>query len=125
QSLTCLGLEYFCTEGDDLWRMRDEDLLALGRREVEAIGVLQGARVIDWTARLTNLQLVGRNGMHKYNNQDHSMLTARLAVRNLFGERHDLWAVNADEEYHEEEDLRALAASQPLVPQRIHTERRA
>ena len=134
-SLTCLGLEYFCAEGDDLWRMRDADLIALGTREVDAIGVLQGvhkaypvyddgfvaalASVREWTARLTNLQLVGRNGMHKYNNQDHSMLTARLAVRNLFGERHDLWAVNADEEYHEEEDLRALAASQPLVPRRI------
>jgi protoporphyrinogen oxidase len=144
-SLTCLGLEYFCSEGDDLWRMRDDDLIALGTREVAAIGLLQGARVVDatvlrvhkaypvyddgfaaalarvreWTSRLTNLQLVGRNGMHKYNNQDHSMLTARLAVRNLFGEHHDLWAVNADEEYHEEEDLKALAASQPLVPRRI------
>jgi hypothetical protein len=71
------------------------------------------------TDPLTNLQLVGRNGMHKYNNQDHSMLTARLAVRNYFGERHDLWAVNADEEYHEEQDLKALAATQPLVPRRI------
>jgi thioredoxin reductase len=60
--------------------------------------------------------LTRRNGMHKYNNQDHSMLTARLAVRNYFGEHHDLWAVNADEQYHEEQDLRALAASQPLVP---------
>jgi protoporphyrinogen oxidase len=68
---------------------------------------------------LENFQTVGRNGMHKYNNQDHSMLTARLAVRNLFGERHDLWAVNAEEDYHEEETLRALAASQPLVPRRI------
>jgi protoporphyrinogen oxidase len=144
-SLTCLGLEYFCSEGDDLWRMDDDAIVALARREVESIGLLQGARVADatvlrvrkaypvydegfvkalaavreWTARLDNLQLVGRNGMHKYNNQDHSMLTARLAVRNLFGERHDLWAVNADEEYHEAEDLRALAASQPLVPRRI------
>ena len=71
------------------------------------------------TDGLRNLQLVGRNGMHKYNNQDHSMLTARLAVRNYFGEHHDLWAVNADEEYHEEEDTKALAATQPLVPRRI------
>jgi protoporphyrinogen oxidase len=144
-SLTCLGLEYFCSEGDDLWTMTDGEIVALARREVESIGVLQGAAVVDatvlrvrkaypvydegyvkalatvraWTACLDNLQLVGRNGMHKYNNQDHSMLTARLAVRNLFGERHDLWAVNADEEYHEAEDLRALAASQPLVPRHI------
>ncbi|MFI5178348.1 MAG: NAD(P)/FAD-dependent oxidoreductase [Vicinamibacterales bacterium] len=143
-SLTCLGLEYFCSEGDDLWRMDDEALVALGARELEAMGLLGAGRVVDasvlrvfkaspvyddgyglaldtireWTNRLTNLQLVGRNGMHKYNNQDHSMLTAQLAVRNLLGERHDLWAVNADEEYHEEGETRALAASQPLVPRR-------
>ena len=146
-SVTCLGLEYFCSVGDDLWSQTDEKLIALAAREVEAIGLLNGARVIDatvlrvqkaypvyddgfqgalegvraWTDRLRNLQLVGRNGMHKYNNQDHSMLTALLAVRNLCGERHDLWAVNADEEYHEEADMRALAASQPLVPRRIAT----
>jgi protoporphyrinogen oxidase len=146
-SVTCLGLEYFCSAGDDLWAQADEQLAALGRRELEAIGLLNGARVVDatvlrvhkaypvyddgfqnalegvrsWTDGLRNLQLVGRNGMHKYNNQDHSMLTALLAVRNLSGERHDLWAVNADEEYHEENDMRALAGSQPLVPRRIAT----
>jgi hypothetical protein len=65
------------------------------------------------------VQLIGRNGMHKYDNQDHSMLTARLAVKNLFGASHDLWAVNADEEYHEEVDVRVLASTQPLVPRRI------
>ena len=144
-SLPCLGLEYFCSEGDDLWSMSDADLITLGTREIEAIGISGGARVIDATVMralkaypvydetyeraladartvtdgFSNLQLVGRNGMHKYNNQDHSMLTARLAVRNLFGEQHDLWAVNADEDYHEEQDMRALAASQPLVPRRI------
>jgi hypothetical protein len=81
---------------------------------------------------IENLQLVGRNGTHKYNNQDHSMLTAILAVRNLFGENHDIWAVNAEEEYHEEipdmefdararkdGDVRLLAETQPLVPIRI------
>jgi hypothetical protein len=75
-------------------------------------------------AGLDNLQLVGRNGMHKYNNQDHSMLTAMLAVRNLFGESHDLWAVNADDEYHEEQSTvrtkersgMARRATQPVVP---------
>ncbi len=144
-AVTCLGLEYFCTEGDDLWTMTDESLVALAACEVDSIGISRGARVVDATVarvpkaypvydetydraladvrtvtdRLANLQLVGRNGMHKYNNQDHSMLTARLAVRNYFGERHDLWAVNADEEYHEEEDLKALAATQPLVPRRV------
>ena len=144
-SITCLGLEYFCSEGDDLWAMSDADLIALGTREMHAIGLVPAARVIDasvmrvhkaypvydegykaalheirgWLDRLPNLQLVGRNGMHRYNNQDHSMLTARLAVRNYFGERHDLWAVNADEEYHEEEELRELASTQPLVPRKI------
>ena len=144
-SVTCLGLEYFCSHGDDLWAMDDAALIRLATREADAIGISKGAQVVDATVarvrkaypvydetyeraladartvtdRLGNLQLVGRNGMHKYNNQDHSMLTARLAVRNYFGERHDLWAVNADEEYHEEHDMKSLAASQPLVPRRI------
>ena len=143
--LTCLGLEYFCSRGDDLWAMDDADLIALARREIAAIGLVDPGLIIDatvmrvdkaypvyddtyrdalagiraWLERFVNLQLVGRNGMHRYNNQDHSMLTARLAVQNLFGARHDLWAVNADEEYHEEADVRAVAASQPLVPHRI------
>jgi protoporphyrinogen oxidase len=144
-ALTCLGLEYFCSTGDDLWRMADAALIALATREIESIGLVSAARVIDatvvrvhkaypiydegyaealagvraWVDRMPNLQLVGRNGMHKYNNQDHSMLTARLAVDNYFGAHHDLWAVNADEEYHEEDNGRALGASQPLVPRRI------
>ena len=82
--------------------------------------------------RLTNLQLVGRNGMHKYNNQDHSMVTAMLAVRNLFGERYNVWAVNAEAEYHEQfsdprnvdELMRQagnLAATQPFVPPPLPT----
>jgi hypothetical protein len=69
-----------------------------------------------------NLQLVGRNGMHQYNNQDHSMLTALLAARNILGETHDLWNVNVDAEYHEEgtpDDYGGLASTQPAVPQRI------
>ncbi len=144
-SLTCLGLEYFCTQGDTLWQMRDDELIDLATREIAAIGLIRPDRVIDatvmrvqkaypvydegyveaigrvraWAEQFTNLQLVGRNGMHKYNNQDHSMLTARLAVRNLFGEHHDLWSINADEEYHEEVGMRGRHTSQPLVPQRI------
>jgi protoporphyrinogen oxidase len=143
--LTCLGLEYFCTRGDARWAMDDEALVADAARELEAIGLVARDRVVDgtvlrvhkaypiydagyrdaiaqvraWADRISNLQLIGRNGMHKYNNQDHSMLTARLAVRNFFGERHDLWAVNADEQYHEDGDARAMAAAQPLVPQRV------
>src|SRR5262249_18343112 len=142
---TCLGLEYFCSAGDDLWALDDEAAIALAKRELEAIGLVRADRVIDakvlrvfkaypvydggymdalaqirpWLAPLSKLQLVGRNGMHKYNNQDHSMLTARLAVRNLLGEAHDLWAINADEEYHEDAEVKDLAASQPLVPRRL------
>jgi hypothetical protein len=90
----------------------------------EALNVIR--RFIDG---LGNLQLVGRNGMHQYNNQDHSMLTAMLAARNILGARYDLWSVNVNEEYHEEisgerkdlDDFRQLAATQPRVPERIST----
>ncbi len=142
--MTCLGLEYFCSEGDDLWQMADADLIAFGKREIEAIGLLNARDVVDgavlrvykaypvydegyekalerirgWLEPLTNLQLVGRNGMHKYNNQDHSMLTAMLAVRNLFGEHHDVWDVNADDEYHEHAENVRL--TEPLVPRMDH-----
>ncbi len=159
QSQTCLGLEYFCFEGDGLWTMTDSELLALGARELETIGLLGSARVVDGTvvrmpkaypvyddgfmealavlrdylARFSNLQVAGRNGMHKYNNQDHSMVTALLAVENLLGARHDVWAVNADDEYHEESDvdvdevelddvyesLPGMESTQPRVPTAI------
>jgi len=125
---TSLGLEYFCTEGDDLWRMSEAELIELGKREMERIGLVRAAEVSDGTvvrqlkaypvyngtyagylgtlkdylAGFENLQTVGRNGLHKYNNQDHSMLTAMLAVRNLVGEQHDLWNVNTERSYHEE-----------------------
>lgn len=163
-SKTCLGLEYFCSVGDDLWSMSDAELIALGRRELGTLGLVDPDRVIDGTVvrmpkaypvydegftdalavvreyvgRFENLQLIGRNGTHKYNNQDHSMVMAILAVRNLFGEQHDLWAVNADDEYQEEvrtsgaevesplaDDLRNLAATQPLVPTRLSATRAA
>ena len=152
---TCLGLEYFCSVGDALWSMSDAELVALGRKELGVIGLVEPDRVLDGTVvrmpkaypvydegftgaladarsyldQFENLQLIGRNGTHKYNNQDHSMVMAMLAVRNLFGEEHDLWAVNADDEYQEEvherrgtaddalsRDLRELAGTQPLVP---------
>lgn len=154
RSRTCLGLEYFCWEGDELWSMADADLVRLAAREIGIIGLADPASVVDGTvararkaypvydhgfqealslvrtyaAGFSNLQLVGRNGMHRYNNQDHSMLTAMLAVRNLYGERHDLWAVNGDATYLEAgegaadssmdpgADLRRIASSQPRVP---------
>lgn len=126
---TCLGLEYFVFEGDELWTMADEDLIKLGTREVEQLGLVKPGKVsagyvvrmpkaypvydehyqanVDvlrgWLAANTsNITPVGRNGMHRYNNQDHSMLTAMLAVENIYGATHDVWEVNVDEEYHEE-----------------------
>ena len=126
---TCLGLEYFCFEGDGLWTMSDADLIALGRRELEQLGLARADCVVDGAvvrmekaypvydgtyarnvdciraamAPFSNLQVVGRNGMHRYNNQDHSMMTAMLAAENLNGARYDLWKVNTDAEYHEEQ----------------------
>ena len=127
-SMSALGLEYFCNQGDALWSMADADLIELGRREMAQIGLVRAEDVVDGTVvrqlkaypvyngtyagylqtlkdylgGFSNLQTVGRNGLHKYNNQDHSMLTAMLAVRNLAGESHDLWNVNTERSYHEE-----------------------
>ena len=125
---TCLGLEYFCFEGDDLWTMPDEELIELGKRELDALGLVNQKDVEDgkvvrmpktypvydstygkslevirgFLGGIKNLQLVGRNGMHRYNNQDHSMFTAMLAAENILGANHDLWKVNVEQEYHEE-----------------------
>jgi hypothetical protein len=125
---TCLGLEYFCFEGDNLWNMPDDELIELGKKELESLGLVNRNDVEDGTVvrmpkaypvydstyrksldvvrqflgGIDNLQLVGRNGMHKYNNQDHSMLTAMLSAENILGASHDLWAVNVEQEYHEE-----------------------
>jgi protoporphyrinogen oxidase len=129
--VTCLGMEYFCFEGDGLWTSRDEDLVALATREIGQLGLADPTKVVDGTVvrmpkaypvydaayrdhldtvrsfidPIPNLHTVGRNGMHKYNNQDHSMLTAMMAVQNMQGASHDLWAVNTDFEYHEEQKL--------------------
>jgi protoporphyrinogen oxidase len=127
-SKTCLGMEYFCSEGDALWNLSDTELLDLATQEIAALGLVkveevedgvvirqpkaypvydrdyrQHLKVIqDYLATFENLQTTGRNGMHRYNNQDHSMLTGMLAVRNYFGESHDLWDVNTERSYHEE-----------------------
>ena len=128
-SRSSLGLEYFCTEGDELWTLPDAELIELGKREVAAIGLASSADVQDgcvvrvpkaypvydedyreqldvvrkFVDSLDNCQTIGRNGLHRYNNQDHAMLTGMLAVRNqMLGERNDLWSVNTDQEYHEE-----------------------
>lgn len=125
---TCLGMEYFCSEGDTLWQMSDAELLDLAARELEILGLGKTEEVEDGTVirqpkaypvydgeyrqhlqvlkeylnKFENLQTIGRNGMHRYNNQDHSMLTGILAVENLFGEKHDLWDVNTERSYYEE-----------------------
>jgi protoporphyrinogen oxidase len=125
----CVGLEYFCFEGDKLWSMDDAELVELAARELEQLGLASATdvesgevvrvpkaypmydqayseRVVcirGWLAGIENLQQVGRNGLHRYNNSDHSMLTAMRAVENLLdGTDHDIWAVNADSVYHEE-----------------------
>jgi UDP-galactopyranose mutase len=126
---TCLGLELFVNEGDEWWTMSDEALIAEGARELDAIGLVARDKVeagyvvrmpkaypmydgsykenVDilrrWLEEQTpNVFAVGRNGMHKYNNQDHSMYTAMLAVENMFGAEHDIWTVNVEAAYHEE-----------------------
>lgn len=128
-SKTSLGLEYFCTEGDDLWNMPDEKLIELGKLELEACGLADAIDVVDgvvfrvpkaypiydsdyrgslelikgFVGEIANVETIGRNGLHRYNNQDHSMVTGMLAVRNVvFGESNDLWSVNTTPEYHEE-----------------------
>lgn len=148
---SCLGVEYFCNSSDDIWKMRDEDLITLAKREMTKLQLLKEEDVTDgavlrmpkaypvydrnyqdaltvirnFVANVGNLQLVGRNGMHRYNNQDHSMLTAILAARNVAGSRFDLWNLTLDKDYLETgpqistEELAALEQSQPFVPRTI------
>ena len=132
---TCLGMEYFCFKGDGLWNSTDQELIELAKRELGQLGLADPARVVDGTVvrmpkaypiydgeyrghvdiisayldSVPNLHTVGRNGMHKYNNQDHSMYTAMLAVENMLGANHDLWSVNTDLEYHEEQRIEPKA----------------
>jgi protoporphyrinogen oxidase len=124
-----LGLEYFCDQGDDLWAMDDAQFLDFAIRELEEIGLIERKDVIDGTVvrvpsaypayfgaynqfadlrnyldRFSNLYPIGRNGMHRYNNQDHSMLTAKAAVDSIEEgvSKEEIWNINADESYHEE-----------------------
>jgi protoporphyrinogen oxidase len=124
---SCIGLEYFCFAGDELWRTDDAELVEFAARELDTLGLGGGVRaghvvrvpnaypiydetyasrvavLRDWVDRVDGLQQIGRNGLHRYNNLDHSMLTAARAVENLCdGASHDVWAVNADSWYHEE-----------------------
>jgi protoporphyrinogen oxidase len=125
-----IGMEYFCFEGDDLWSSSDEQLVQLAKFEIEKLNLARGdavkfgfvvrvhkaypiydveygervATIRGWLEGITNLTQVGRNGLHRYNNSDHSMLTAMRAVDNLLlGTKHDIWAVNVESVYHEED----------------------
>ena len=149
-AIACVGLEYFCFEGDGLWSSSDADLVALATKEMAILGLCNpddvvGGAVVrqekaypvydddyaahvetmrsELEARYPTLHMVGRNGMHRYNNQDHAMMTAMLTVRNIVaGERiYDIWDVNEDAEYHESgtEGEQAALASVREVPARV------
>jgi protoporphyrinogen oxidase len=148
--MSCLGLEYFCFEGDQLWDASDADLVALAKKEIAQIGLVNATDVVDACVvrqpkaypvyddayrhnmemirldleqRFPTLHLIGRNGMHKYNNQDHAMMTAMLTARNILaGERlYDVWDVNEDAEYHEAgaSGMQHALKSERLVPKRM------
>jgi protoporphyrinogen oxidase len=154
--MSCLGLEYFCFEGDGLWTSSDADLVALARTEIAKIGLAKAEDIVDGCVvrqpkaypiydddyrhnmamirldletHYPTLHLVGRNGMHKYNNQDHAMMTAMLTARNILagGRIHDVWNVNEDAEYHEAggSGVRAALASERAVPHAIGSEQAA
>jgi len=148
---TALGLEYFVQEDDKLWSMANEDLIRLGAAECEKLGLARAADVVDGTVirmpkaypvydgeyqdalgevrayleELPNLQLIGRNGQHRYNNQDHSMMTAVYAARNIAAgdAEYDVWAVNVDQEYHEEQRVGETrgASGERMVPEQLET----
>jgi protoporphyrinogen oxidase len=149
-SVACVGLEYFCFEGDGLWSSSDDDLVALAKNEMAILGLCDPQQVVggvvvrqekaypvyddvyaanvlamrtELEGKYPTLHMVGRNGMHRYNNQDHAMMTAMLTVRNIeAGARiYDIWGVNEDAEYHEsgDEGERAALASERLVPSRL------
>jgi protoporphyrinogen oxidase len=148
--MACYGLEYFCFEGDGLWSSKDEDLIALGKRELEKIGLAKASDVKDGCVvrqkkaypvydddytknvdrvrremekRFPTLYPVGRNGMHKYNNQDHAMMTAMLTAENIAAGKRvfDVWEVNQDAEYHESGKAGAETIGLRSVPERVTT----
>lgn len=143
-SKTALGLEYFLWEQDAEWKWPDERLIETGIRECVQIGLIRPGEVLDGTVvrmkkaypvydnyyhrslaiirryleQFSNLQTIGRNGLHRYNNQDHSMMTGVYAARNIFGETNDVWSVNIEQEYHEESRPESSASGERLVPMR-------
>ncbi|MBM9589142.1 hypothetical protein JWG41_01690, partial [Leptospira sp. 201903075] len=148
ESYNCYGLEYFCFEGDGLWTSSDEELVNLAKKEVVKLGltkiedIKEGFVVRQKKAypvyddvyqdhidilkteiqgKFPNLHLVGRNGMHKYNNQDHAMMTAMLTVENIAQDRnvYDVWNVNQDAEYHEGGEAGKINIEERLVPLKV------
>jgi protoporphyrinogen oxidase len=146
----CYGLEYFCNDGDDLWARPDAELITLAAREIAKLGLASAEDVLDGTVvrqpkaypvydadyethvdvvrsdlqeRYPTFHPVGRNGMHKYNNQDHAMMTAMLTVENIEAGRQkfDTWQINDDAEYHEERHGNGASSQLGLriVPQRV------
>ena len=144
---TCLGLEYFVFEGDEMWTKSDDDLIEQAKREIAFLGLVDPSKVElghvvrvpkayptydegylerietmrKWVEQNTpNVHPVGRNGMHRYNNQDHSMFTAMLTVENILGRGpHDIWAVNVEQEYHEERaGSHGTGRGAPVLPAR-------
>jgi protoporphyrinogen oxidase len=143
---TCLGLEYFVFSGDTLWELPDSDLVKLGTQELATLGLVDPAQVEagyvvrmpkaypvydqdfranvellrQWLAEhARNVHPVGRNGMHRYNNQDHSMLTAMLTVDNILGrDDHDIWSVNVETHYHEQHTVPGTGRDAPILPRR-------
>ena len=146
-SRTSLGLEYFLWEQDEEWEWPDERLIELGIKECNQIGLVNPREVVDGTVvrmkkaypvydqnyhdsvailrqyvnSFQNLQTIGRNGLHRYNNQDHSMLTGVYSARNSLGATYDVWEVNTEKEYHEEAGTQSNVSSDRLVPTRIQT----
>ncbi|EKU99178.1 protoporphyrinogen oxidase [Leptolyngbya sp. PCC 7375] len=139
-SKTCLGLEYFCNETDDIWQQSNRDLIDLATQELIQLGLITQDIVIDGTvlrqpkaypvydqdyrkhldtlqnylATFENLQTVGRNGMHRYNNQDHSMMAGLLAAQNILGSLYDLWQINTEQSYHESVTQKRQPCKLPL-----------
>jgi len=153
-TLCCYGLEYFCFAGDGLWTTADADLIEMAKAELEKLGLAKAVDVVDGCVvrqpkaypvyddeyathvaivraeieeRFPTLHLVGRNGMHKYNNQDHAMMTAMLTAENILADAriHDVWEVNQDAEYHEEGSAgeQSSVSGNRMVPSRLPANR--
>jgi protoporphyrinogen oxidase len=149
--VSCLGMEYFCFEGDGLWTLSDEDLELMAADELRRLGLVSSPEVVDsavvrvpkaypvydgnyrqalatiqeWLKQMPSMHVAGRNGMHRYNNQDLAMLSGILAARNSAGASYDLWSLAHDESYLEESSdevvafWRKLEEYQPAIPERI------